>query len=59
MRLAQDEPKEEDQKFEVDGYRFVVEQELKQLAGDITIDASFLGLKILSQLKDSQGCCSH
>lgn len=61
MRLAQDEPKEDDQRFEVDGYRFIVAQDLKDLAGDITIDASFLGMKILSNLgtKDSGGCCSN
>jgi hypothetical protein len=61
LRLAQDEPKEDDQRFEVDGYNFIVAQDIKQLAGDITIDASFLGVKVLSQLgpKDPQGCCSH
>ena len=61
MRLAQDEPKEDDQRFEVDGYKFIVAQDVKDLAGDITIDASFLGLKVLSDLstKGSGGCCSH
>lgn len=61
MRLAQDEPKEDDHRFEVDGYNFIVAQDLKELTGDITIDASFLGIKVLSQLnpKDSSGCCSH
>lgn len=61
MRLAQDEPKDDDQRFDIDGYKFLVAQDLKDLAGDITIDASILGIKILSQLstKDSGGCCSH
>lgn len=61
MRLAQDESKDGDHRYEVDGYTFVVAQDLQQLAGDITIDGSLIGIKIQSELnpKDNPGCCSH
>lgn len=68
--MALDEPKEDDESFEFDGLRFVVEKDLMAKAGDITIDYAEsgwrAGLSITSKnsLKSPGGssgcgsCCS-
>jgi hypothetical protein len=44
----------------VDGFTFVMDSEVRELAGDITIDGSFGGLRIVSRLTpgSGRGSCS-
>lgn len=60
MRLAQDEPKDGDQRYEVDGYSFIMAQDVQSHAGNITIDGSIIGIKVKSDLapNGAKGCCS-
>jgi Fe-S cluster assembly iron-binding protein IscA len=70
LGLALDEPKDDDDGFEFDGLRFVVEKSLMEKAGDITIDYAEsgwrAGLSITSKnsLRSAGGssgcgsCCS-
>ena len=67
MALALDEPTENDEVMEQDGFKFVVEKELYDKAKPISIDASPMGFTVDSALRlagpdcssgcGSGGCC--
>lgn len=59
LLLAQDEPGEFDETHEVEGYRFVIDKDLQKMAGPITIDSSFRGLKVHSRINPGIGTCAR
>ena len=38
MRLVLDEPKDDDESFEVDGYTYLISKDLSDKSGDIKVD---------------------
>ncbi len=56
--MALDEPKDTDDVFNQDGYSFLVEKELMQKAQPITVDLSYMGFQIHSNLELGGGCGS-
>ena len=60
MRLALDEPQNSDQVHEVEGIQFIIDRELAHLTGDITIDKTFWGILVTSQMNpvEKTGSCA-
>lgn len=46
LALALDEPNDEDQAFQVDGYTFCVNKELLTTIGGATVDLSYMGFTV-------------
>lgn len=57
LTLALDEKRDEDDVFDLDGYTFVVEKQLAELAGPITVDLTDYGFAVSSNLKLEGGSC--
>jgi hypothetical protein len=57
--LALDEPGELDDVHEIDGYRFVIAKDLVKMAGPITVDSSFWGFKLHSNISPGKGSCAR
>jgi len=55
--LALDEPKESDEKFDTSGYLFLVDKELSQQAGSMTVDMTYMGFTVQSGLELGGGGC--
>jgi Fe-S cluster assembly iron-binding protein IscA len=49
--LALDEPKDTDDIFEQDGYRFLVDKDLMIKAQEITVDLTYMGFQVRSKLE--------
>jgi len=56
--LALDEPKENDETFDVDGYTFLVEKELMAKAQPIHVELTYMGFQVVSSLELGGGSCS-
>ena len=55
--MALDEPKENDEVFDVDEFKFCVEKELMDKAKPMTVDMSRFGFAINSSLELGGGNC--
>ena len=55
MALALDEPRDGDEVFEEQGFKFCIETELYNKAGDIIIDAGYMGFVVQSSNSLSGG----
>jgi Fe-S cluster assembly iron-binding protein IscA len=55
--LALDEPKDTDDVFDTEGYKFIVDKELMIKAQSITVDLSYMGFQISSNLELGGGGC--
>jgi Fe-S cluster assembly iron-binding protein IscA len=55
--LALDEPKDTDDVFDNEGYKFIVDKELMIKAQSITVDLSYMGFQISSNLELGGGGC--
>jgi Fe-S cluster assembly iron-binding protein IscA len=55
--LALDEPKDTDDVFDMDGYKFIVDKELMIKAQPITVDLSYMGFQVTSNLELGGGGC--
>lgn len=55
--LALDEPRENDDVIDVDGFSFVVDKELMTQAQPISIDLTYAGFTVNSSLKLGGGSC--
>ena len=58
LAMALDEPKETDETFEVDGFKYIVDKDFLEKAKPIKIDFLEIGFKLTSSLvfDQSQGC---
>jgi len=54
--LALDEPKESDDVYDIDEFKFVVDKELMNQARPIKIDMNYFGFVVSSSLKLEGGC---
>ncbi|NDY57341.1 hypothetical protein G3N56_11370 [Desulfovibrio sulfodismutans] len=57
MSLALDEPKDSDEKFDTNGYVFLVDKELSQQAGPMKVDMTYMGFTVQSGLELGGGGC--
>ncbi len=55
--MALDEPKENDEVFEVGGHKYVIEKELLAQATPITVDFNEMGFKIDASLDMGESAC--
>ena len=55
--MALDEPKENDESFDIDGYTFLVEKDLMVKAQPITVDLTYMGFQVNSNLDLGGGGC--
>jgi len=55
--LALDEPKDNDDSFDVEGYTFLVEKDLMAKAQPITVDLTYMGFQVQSNLELGGGGC--
>jgi len=55
LALALDEPAETDEKYVCNGYDFIVDKSLAQEAGTMTVDMTYMGFQVHSDLKIPQG----
>ena len=60
MAIALDEPRENDQTFEIDGFTYIIDKELLEKAQPVTVDFKIFGFQIDSQLvlEPAEGGCS-
>ena len=56
--MALDEPNDKDDVFEVNGFKFVIEQNLMKEAKFIKVDMSYMGFSVESGMVMSGGSCS-
>ncbi|MCG8471322.1 MAG: hypothetical protein MI742_05635 [Desulfobacterales bacterium] len=56
--MALDEPKDNDEKFDVDGYTYIVDKEFLAQAQPIKVDFLEVGFKVTSSLKLESACGS-
>ncbi len=56
--MALDEPNELDEKFDVDGYKYVVNKDFLERAQPIKVDFHMYGFKLDCNLQFSSGGCS-
>ncbi len=54
--MALDEPKEADEVFEIDGFKYLVDKEFLKKAKPIKVDFLEIGFKLTSSLVFEQGC---
>ena len=57
MALALDEPKDTDDVFDVEGYSFLVDKELMAKAEQMTVDLTYMGFQVTSNLELGGGGC--
>ena len=56
--MALDEPKETDEAYEIDGFKYLVNKEFLEKAKPIKVDFVEVGFKLTSGLELSEGCRS-
>ncbi|BCS96049.1 hypothetical protein DSLASN_16810 [Desulfoluna limicola] len=56
--MALDESKDNDEKFEIDGYTYVVEKDFLAQAQPIKVDFLEIGFKVTSSIKLDSACGS-
>lgn len=56
--MALDEPNDNDEVIELNGFKFVVEKDLLEKANPISIDLSYMGFTVDSALQLGGGSCS-
>lgn len=56
--LALDEQRDGDEAFEVNGFNFVVDKELFEQAKPLTVDMTYMGFQVHSNLQLGGGGCS-
>lgn len=58
LALALDEPTDEDERVEADGFTFCISKELSSSVGAVTIDLSYMGFVVTSEnpLPGGGGC---
>lgn len=56
--MALDESKDNDEKFEIDGYTYVVEKDFLAQAQPIKVDFLEIGFKVTSSIKLESACGS-
>lgn len=56
--MALDEPKDTDEIYEVDGYKYLVNKEFMQKAAPIKVDFAVYGFKLDSGMDFGSGCGS-
>lgn len=56
--MALDEPKDNDEKFDVDGFTYIVDKEFLAQAQPIKVDFLEVGFKVTSSLKLESACGS-
>jgi Fe-S cluster assembly iron-binding protein IscA len=57
LALALDEPRDNDEVIEDDGYKFLVEKELLKQAQPISVDVTYMGFVVNSNLQLGGGGC--
>ena len=55
--MALDEPKDNDDSFDLEGYTFLVEKDLMAKAQPITVDLTYMGFQVQSNLELGGGGC--
>ena len=58
MAMALDEPRENDDEFDVDGFKYLVDKEFMQKAQPIKVDFMQVGFKITAGIDFGAGCSS-
>ena len=63
MALALDEPTEDDERTELDGFTFCINKELSAQVGGVTIDLNYMGFSVEPEIplaggKSSCGSCA-
>lgn len=57
LALALDDPKDDDDVFPTEGYTFVVEKTLMEKAKPLTVDLTYMGFEVRSNLELGGGSC--
>ena len=58
LAMALDEPKDTDEVYEVNGYKYLVNKEFMEKAASIKVDFAMYGFKLDSGMDFSSGCGS-
>ena len=58
MAMALDEPKDTDNSYEVNGFKFIMDKEFDKKAAPVSIDFMGYGFKINSSIDFGGGCSS-
>ena len=58
LAMALDEPKDTDEVYEVDGYKYLVNKEFMEKAASIKVDFAMYGFKLDSEMDFISGCGS-
>lgn len=56
--MALDEPKEADDIFDIDGFKYLVNKDFMEKASPIKVDFQEVGFKLTSNLRFNSGCGS-
>lgn len=56
--MALDEPKDTDEKFDADGFSFIIDKELSSQGSPFKVDLTYMGFVIDSKLELGGGSCS-
>jgi len=54
--MALDEPKDADNVYDIDGFKYVVNKDFMEKAKPIKVDYIDIGFKVTSELKTEAGC---
>ncbi len=54
--MALDEPKDVDNVYDIDGFKYVVNKDFMEKAKPIKVDYIDIGFKVTSELKTEAGC---
>ena len=58
MMLALDEPGDNDESIDVNGFTFIVDKELYEQAKPLSVDLTYMGFSVNSNLPLGGGSCS-